>query len=372
VSKRGNGEGTIYQRDGSWVAAYTDAAGKRRELWAKTRSAVADRLNDALRARKKGEPIPAASGTLAAFVPVWLEGQTVARKRARTIRRREQLLRLHVVPVLGRVPLAKLAPEHLQRLYALKLETLGDTTVHHIHATIHRMLEHALRSNLIGRNVADLVDAPAIKAREMTTLSEEELRRFLDEVAGDRLEGLYATGVTTGMRLSELLGLRWRDLDLGKRTIRLRTTLEKYHGEIDFVEPKTKGSRRQIDLTSTAADALRRHRIAQAKERLAAGAAWTDLDLVFTNELGGPVADQTFRRGLHRHLAAADCPRIRIHDGRHTAATILLGRGVHPKIVSEMLGHSRISTTMDLYSHVTPTMQRAAIAEMEKAIGGER
>jgi integrase len=97
---------------------------------------------------------------------------------------------------------------------------------------------------------------------------------------------------------------------------------------------------------------------------------WTDRDLVFTTELGGPVADQALRCGFHRHLAAAGCPRIRIHDGRHTAASILLGRGVNPKIVSELLGHSRISTTMDLYSHVTPTMQRAAIVEMEKALGG--
>ena len=370
MGKRGNGEGTIYQRDGSWVAAYTDAAGKRRELWGRTRGAVGDRLTEALRARNRGEIAAAAKGTVADFVPQWLEAMTVARKRPITIRRREQLMRLHVVPVLGRVPLAKLAPEQLQRLYALKLETLGDTTVHHIHAAVHRMLEHALRSNLVTRNVADLVDAPAVKTREMVTLTEEELQRFIAQVAGDRLEALYVTAVTTGMRLSELLGLRWRDVDLTKREIRLRSTLDRYGGEIKFAEPKTKGSRRRIDLVGIAATALRAQRVAQAKEHLAAGAGWIDRDLVFTNELGGPVADQSFRRGFHRHLAAAECPRIRIHDGRHTAASILLGRGVHAKIVSELLGHSRISTTMDLYSHVTPTMQRAAIAEMEKALAG--
>jgi integrase len=372
MGKRGNGEGTIYQRDGSWVASYTDSGGKRRELWGKTRGAVAERLTEALRARNKGEPTVVARGSLADFVPQWLQAMAVARKRARTLRRYEQLMRIHVVPILGHVPLAKLAPEQLQRLYALKLETLGDTTVHHIHAVIHRALEHALRANLVARNVADLVDAPAVKTREMVTLSEDELQRFVEAVAGDRLEALYVTAVTTGMRLSELLGLRWRDVDLTKREIHLRYTLERYHRVISFAEPKTKGSRRTVNLVRHAAELLRRHRIAQVQERMAAGPEWTHRDLVFTNEVGQPVADQTFRRTFHRFLKVAGCPIIRIHDGRHTAASILLGRGVHAKIVSEMLGHSRISTTMDLYSHVTPTMQREATAEMEKVLGGTR
>jgi integrase len=372
VGKRGNGEGSIYQRrDGWWSAAYTKD-GKRKQLYAKTRTEVAARLTAALRARDTGEPMPVAKGTVADFVPTWLDVARVGRRRKRTVRGYERIARIHIIPRLGRVPLAKLSHEQLERLYAMKLETLSQTTVHHIHAAIHRMLEVALRKGLVARNVADQVDAPALKPKEITTLTEEELQRFIAQIAGDRLEALYLTTLTTGMRLSELLGLRWRDVDLAKREIRLRTTLERDHGAIDFVEAKTKGSRRRLDLVGITVAALRAHRVAQAKERLAAGPDWNDRDLVFTNELGGPVADQTFRRGFHRHLAAAGCPEIRIHDGRHTCFTILLGRGVHPKIVSEMAGHSRISTTMDLYSHVTPTMQRAAIMELEKAIGGER
>jgi integrase len=265
-----------------------------------------------------------------------------------------------------------LAHEQLQRSYALKLETLGDTTVHHIHAVIHRALEHALRANLVARNVADLVDAPAVKTREMVTLSEDELQRFVEAVVGDRLEALCVTAVTTGMRLSELLGLRWRDVDLTRREIHLRYTLERYHRAISFAEPKTKGSRRTVTLVRHAADLLRRHRVTQVGSGSLRARRGTTRDLVFTNELGAPVADQTFRRAFHRYLKVAGCPIIRIHDGRHTATSILLGRGVHAKIASEMLGHSRISTTMDLYSHVTPTMQREATAEMEKALGGSR
>lgn len=369
MGKRGNGEGSIYQRaDGLWVGAVS-VDGKRQLVAGTTRRAVDEKLRLLRNAIADGAPLTK-GGTLGAFVPEWLAACRVAGKRPRTLRGYERLMRLHVLPTLGKVALQKVSPEQLERLYADKLETLSETSVHHVHAAVHRALAHALRKNLVTRNVASLVDAPAIKTREMVTLSEDELQRFIAEVAGDPLEALHVTALTTGMRLSELLGLRWRDVDLTKREIHLRYTLERFHGEISFAEPKTKGSRRTVILVRTAAELLRRHRVAQARARIAAGAVWANLDLVFTNEIGGPVADQTFRRGFHRHLAAAGCPRIRIHDGRHTAASILLGRGVHAKIVSEMLGHSRISTTMDLYSHVTPTMQREATAEMEKAIGG--
>jgi integrase len=370
VGKRGNGEGSIYQRAerGDWVGAVS-AGGKRQIVYGTTRRDVDEKLRLLRNAIADGAPI-ARGGTLAAFVPEWLAACRVAGKRPRTLRGYERLMRLHVLPALGKIALQKLTPEQLERLYADKLETLSETTVHHVHAALHRALAHALRKELVVRNVASLVDAPAMKTREMVTLSEDELQRFIAQVGGDPLEALHVTAVTTGMRLSELLGLRWRDVDLTKREIHLRYTLEKYHGEITFAEPKTKGSRRTVNLVRAAAELLRRHRVAQARARITAGVAWTDLDLVFTNELGGPVADQSFRRAFYRHLRDADCPRIRIHDGRHTAASILLGRGVHAKIVSEMLGHSRIATTMDLYSHVTPTMQREATAEMEKAIGG--
>ena len=137
-----------------------------------------------------------------------------------------------------------------------------------------------------------------------------------------------------------------------------------------IVEPKTASSRRQIALTQTAVESLRRHRVAQAEERLALGGAWEDNDLVFANEVGRPIeVRNAMRRSFLPLLKRAGLPRIRFHDLRHTAATLLLGQGVHPKVVAEMLGHSRISTTLDLYSHVTPTMQRQAAEALEAALG---
>lgn len=174
------------------------------------------------------------------------------------------------------------------------------------------------------------------------------------------------------MRLSEILGLRWRDVDLERGEVQLRTALEWTGDVFRFAEPKTRGSRRHILLTAHAIAALRRHRVCQAQARLAAGNAWEDHDLVFTHVAGGPVAESTLRLAFRDALRRAGLPRIRFHDLRHTAATIALGRGVHPKVVSEMLGHSRIAVTLDLYSHVTPTMQREAISAMDAALGDAR
>ncbi len=375
MSKRGNGEGSIYRRsDGKWVGALTEDGGGRRVVYGATRHEADAKLQALRTAQADAQPLPRGRGiTLEQFAPTWIDAVEASGRRAITVRRYEQLLRIHVRPRLGRIPLPRLLPEDLDRLYRAKLEEgLAPTTVHHIHAAIHRLLAHAERRGVVSRNVASLVDAPAIQGREMRTLDEDEVRRLLEDVAGDRLEALYVVLFTTGMRVSELLGLRWRDVELGSGEIRLRSTLERYHRVISFSEPKTKGSRRRIPLARQATDALRRHRVTQAQDRLAAGPAWVDRDLVFTSELGEPVAYSTLRRAYRTHLRRAGAPDIRIHDGRHTAATTLLGRGVHPKIVSEMLGHSRIATTMDLYSHVTPAMQAQAVSAMEAALGGSR
>lgn len=172
--------------------------------------------------------------------------------------------------------------------------------------------------------------------------------------------------LTTGMRQGELLGLRWRDVDLDRAAVQIRGTMQATSEGLRFAETKTRGSRRQVYLTDRAVDALRQHRKRQAEERLRMGAAWEDNDLVFANQVGKPIpASNLLRRSFEPLLKRADLPRIRFHDLRHSAATLLLEQGIHPKIVSEMLGHTRISTTLDLYSHVTPTMQRQAVAAFE-------
>jgi integrase len=172
------------------------------------------------------------------------------------------------------------------------------------------------------------------------------------------------------MRRGEVFALHWQDVDLEAASLRVRRSLARRTGDgFVFNEPKSKKSRRQIVLTKTAVDALRRHRRSQALERWAAGESWEDMDLVFANQVGRPIEPQNFvDRNFKPLLDAASLPRIRFHDLRHTAASLLLEQGVHPKIVSEMLGHSQIAITLDLYSHVTPTMQQGAADALDRLL----
>ena len=193
-------------------------------------------------------------------------------------------------------------------------------------------------------------------------LGEVVARRFLEAARGDRFEALYVLAITAGLRQGELLALRWRDVDLAGRTVRVTGSLQNLPGDgLTIVEPKTAGSRRNVSMGATATEALRRHRAGQAEERLSLGDAWDDHDLVFPNATGKPMNPSNLLiRSYRILLERAGVPRIRFHDLRHTAATLMLGRGVHPKIVSEMLGHSTVTITLDLYSHVTPAIAREA------------
>jgi integrase len=371
LAKRGNGEGTIYQRaDGRWVAAAYGADGARRFYYGPTRADVAAKLAATFEARLRAAPPAPRDLTVAAWSQEWLE---ITQKSLRPggWRKHDERMRNHVLPAIGRIRLAALAADDLDRLYAKCLAAgLSARSVHHIHATLHAALALAVRRDKVVRNVADLVDPPRSAPREMTTFSESEYRTFLSAARADPNEGAFlAVAATTGMRKSEVLGLRWKDVDLDRGEVHLATVLERRGGEVTFAQPKTKGSRRHIQLTREAVEALRRRRTHQREQRVAAGPGWADYDLVFTRVDGRPFSESSLNRHFKALLAANDLPSLRIHDLRHTAATVLLGRGVHQKIVSEMLGHSRTAITLDLYSHVTPTMQREAVSALEAAIG---
>ena len=218
--------------------------------------------------------------------------------------------------------------------------------------------------------MADLVTPPRNYHKEMKTLDIEQAKQLIGAARGGRLEALYVLALTTGLRQGELLALRWQDVDLGDGSLRVLGTLYRSsQGLLTIAEPKTAGSRRLVTLGSLAVDSLARHKENQAAQRLLCGARWEEHGLVFTNELGRPMgAANLRRRSFEPLLKCAGLPRIRFHDLRHTAATLLLGEGVHPKIVSERLGHSRVGITLDLYSHVTPTMQREAAAAVDTVL----
>jgi integrase len=242
-----------------------------------------------------------------------------------------------------------------------------------LHAALHRALEAALRLGLVVRNVSDRADVPRKRHREMSVLSPEQVHTFFGSIAGNRYEALYILALTTGMRQGELLGLKWSEVDLDDASLQVRASLQKVRGTFILAEPKTARSRRKVALTALAVEALRRHHANQVAQCLALGPAWQDRDLVFTNRIGNPVDRiDLMRREFLPLLQAAGLPPMRFHDLRHSAATLLLRQGVHPKVVAEMLGHSQISMTLDTYSHVLPDMQRDATVALDRLLGRNR
>ena len=228
----------------------------------------------------------------------------------------------------------------------------------------------AARFGLLQRNVAALVRAPRPTGHEMHVLTPSQARILLASIVGDPLETLYVLALTTGMQRGELLALHWSEIDLEAGFLQVRWTLQHMTGGIYVLTPpKTARSRHKIALTTRAIKALREQKARQQALREAAKAAWNKEDFVFTTALGHPIrGNHILQRQFAPLLAKAGLPSIRFHDLRHTAATLLLLRGIHPKVVSEMLGHSAISMTLEIYSHVLPDMQRDAVDALNKLL----
>ena len=375
-TRRVNGEGTVSRRaraDGLWVArySYVDDAGvtRRPVLYAKTRAEVARKLREALAVRDRGERPPSRQ-TVADYLATWQEGRRSQVRRTSWARNGEHI-RLHLVPLLGTIPLQKLTPADVQRAYSQLLsQGLSPWTVRGSHAVLRRALDQAVRWRLLPSNAAAMAEPPRIPHREMQTLSGEQARRLLEVARGDRLEALWVLAITTGLRQGELFALRWTEVDVDRGWLQVTGSLSRVAGEgLVIEEPKTTRSRRRVELSSAAVEALRRHRLAQLEERVAAANVWDDRGLVFAGPAGDYLRKRYVTTHFQRLLDAAELPRIRFHDLRHTAASLLLGRGIHPKIAADMLGHSTTAITMDLYSHVTATMQREAVAVFDDILG---
>jgi integrase len=377
MRKNGNGEGNIRKRtDGRWEARITLPEGRRKSFMAKTRAEAARRLAEASRDRDKGLLVVPERQTVGQYLETWIE-DVRSQLRPSSHRRYSDYVRVHLVPVLGKVGLAKLTPQHVQNLITRKLaEGLSPTTVRSVHGMLHRALEDAERMGLIQRNVTEQIRAPRRNTAEVQAMSEGQSVVFLEATQGDRWEALYVLALTTGMREGELLGLRWQDVDMDGRHPSLQVRMAVQEAEKGYIlaEPKTTYSRRRIAITPTAVDALHTHRVRQAEERLMLGPAWdASMDLVFPNAIGGLMIPHNLaKRGFKAILRRAALPDFHFHCLRHTAATLLLSQGVHPKVVSEMLGHADISITLRIYAHVTPTLQQAAVDVMERVFGGRR
>jgi integrase len=370
AGRRGNNEGTIRKRsDGRWEGRVALPDGKSKSYYGKTRQEVARRLNQAIRDTEQGLPLPSERQTVEQFLTAWLE---IKRPKVEhnSYLVYETAVRRYIAPVLGAIPLAKLTAQQIETMYARECEKLSPNTVQKHHNVLRQALKHAVRLGLIQRNPVDLVEPPSGKRSVIQVLTEEQSKKFLQQAQGTRLEALYWLALSTGMRQGELLGLQWSSVDLDQGIVRVVNSVKRRDGKLYLGHPKTKSSRRNIFISSSITSMLRAHRSRQEDERQGYGLDWNNsLDLVFPRQGGFILAQQTLTESFKRILRQAGLPGIRFHDLRHTAATLLLCRGVNVKVVSEMLGHSSATMTLNVYAHVLPTMQQQAAEIMQQVLG---
>jgi integrase len=266
----------------------------------------------------------------------------------------------------------------VQRLYNDKArEGFSARTIRYLHTTLHSALAQAEKNQLVMRNVSKLTEPPADTRKEMSTLSLAQVAdTLLPAIKTDRLYAAFFLVFTTGLRRGELLALRWRDVDLKAGLLHVRQTLvrsrnhEEGKTQILFSEPKTPQSRRTLPLLDECLTALKHYRAHQAAEKLMLGQAYDDHGLVFCQPDGKPIDPRNFNRRFSQILKQAGLPHIRLHDSRHTFATLLLEQGVSPKTLQTMLGHSSARITLDVYSHVTLDLERQAAAKLNEAFAG--
>ncbi len=378
TKKRGNGEGSISRRRaGGWMAQYvvhTAEGRKRKTIYGKTRKEVAEKLAKATTDRDGGLVFDAGTLTVGEYVDRWLSDSVRDTVRQRTYERYEQITRLHIKPTLGRIKLKTLTPANVRALYREKLDAgLSARTVQYVHVTLHKALGQAVADGLVPRNASEAVKAPRPSKKEIRPLSNEQACAFLRMTAeaGDRFEALYVLAVHCGLRAGELLALRWEDVDLEAGTLAVRRSLSETREKGHIFEAPKNGKGRNIKLTVGATEALKRHRKRQREERIRLAGLYENHGLVFPNRTGKTMNIKNLTvRSFKPLLKRAGLPEtVRLHDLRHTCATVLLSRGVHPKLVQELLGHKSISITLDTYSHVLPGMGDAVVGAMDEALG---
>jgi integrase len=330
---------------------------------------------DALRRLRDGVFVEPSRLTLGTYLTeMWLPSMA-SQIRATTLAGYRHNIHHYIVPRLGDTPLQRLTTARVGALYGDLVASggqdgrpLSPKTVRYVHTTLRRALRDAVADGLVARNVAAQARPPRARRVEMRTWTAEQVGTFLASVRQDRLYAAWLLLATLGLRRGELLGLRWQDVDLANGRIAVRHTRVMVAGKPAMAEPKTAKGRRSLTLAPEVLDALRAHRAQQAAERLSLGAGYTDSGLVITTEDGRPMHPETLSGLFVRQARRAGLPPIRLHDLRHSVASILLAAGTHPKVVSELLGHSSIGLTLDTYSHVIPSLAEEAASVIAAAI----
>lgn len=372
--KRGNQEGSVRQRtNGLWEARFS-VNGRQVSVYAESRPEVVRKMRVRLQQAERGLPASNERITVEKFLLTWLEESARPTVRPTTYESYAGHVRNHLIPVLGRHKLAKLEPSHVQAMMNDQLAGgLSPATVNRVRATLRRALNQALKWGTVSRNVATLVDPPKSTRFRVEAITPEEANAITAAVAGHRLGPLYVLMLAMGLRLGEALGLSWDDVDLEGGTLTIRRSLQRLQGEFKLADPKSEQSRRTLPIPAFVTAQLKLQRAAQNRERLAAGGAWDgNWGLVFLTDSGRPLDNANVNHTLKRLLKAADMRPMRLHDLRHGCASLLLAKGVSPRVVMETLGHSQISLTMNTYAHVIPSLQRDAADRMDEVFSSSQ
>ena len=378
-------KGSVRQRSkGSWEicvdTGWDPVTGKRLRHFENvkgTKKVAQQRMHELLHSLEQGAYVKPVRVTLGEWLRDWISGYVTTNCSLRTAQSYQSEVKRHLIPALGAIPLPQLQPQQLQNYYSQALTEgrvagkggLSARTVQYHHRILSEALSHAVKMGILVRNVAEAVDPPRPEQKNMATLVPEDIPQFLEAARETSYYVLFYTALYTGMRLGELLGLRWCDVDLDMASLSVVQALYKRSRVCKMIKPKSSHSRRRIALSPSLALLLREYKAEQQTQRILLGKLPADSDLVFSHLDGKPLDPGVVSHTFAKVLKKAGLPHIRFHDLRHTHATLLLKGGVHPKIVSERLGHANIGITLDTYSHVLPGLQERAAEQFDNLVG---
>lgn len=369
TKRRGNNEGSIFLDKGRnlWRGYVLQPDGKRRWLSGGSRQEVAKKVQAALSDVAAGLPVSDARITVAGYLKEWVEGVSPS-LRPHTLRGYQGHIRRHIVPALGTMRLLDLSPRHVSKMLADIVKSgVSAQTASLVRATLRKALNDAVRQDVLARNVAALAVAPRVVRAPAAFLDTPQAEAFLVACQGHPLGAFYTVVLGLGLRRSEALGLTWGAVNLDRGTLTVSQQLQVSGRKAVIDEPKSRSSRRTVPMPGFVARALSAHKAAQDAERARAGETWSpDVpDLVFTGPTGRHLDPTLTTKSLHAILDEAGLPRVRLHDLRHTTASLLLERGVPARVVADLLGHSTITVTLNTYSHVTTRLAQAAADAMD-------
>lgn len=371
-TRRTQGEGSVYMRKDGRAAASAMYEGKRITKYGKTKTEAKQKLDAYLDDLKKGRVLIGPKQTVEQYLTYWLENVHRLEIEATSLDRYRTALRVHLIPAFGKLQLSSLTREKIQ-VFLTGLFDAGyaPATVDFMHAVLSAAFKHAVIHGLLSQNPCEYVVLPKKQKHKPHVLSLDECTRLIEAARGRRLWFMFLVALTTGARVGELCALRWEDIDVNTLRIHIHRNRAEVMG-VGVIEkqPKSVSGSRKVILAQPVLDGIASQKAYIAELRLRVGPRWQDLGLVFPNRTGGFLNPRQVNRELRATLADAGIDPRRFHELRHSAATILFAAGVNPKVVSEALGHSNISTTLWLYGDVTPDMQQGVANVMNELFGG--